>query len=320
MILCCGEALIDMIPMKGSDGDEGFNPMPGGSVFNTAIALGRLEVQVEMFTGLSTDMFGRKLDAALNASHVDTRKAVRSDRPTPLAFVQLTDGQASYTFYDERSTVRMLNTDDLPALDADTSAVYFGGISLCQNPVADALAKFCGSVSQKHVVVLDPNVRPGFVDDVDAYRRRLRKMIAASDIVKVSDEDLNWIFPAATSLDQKFDELLNHGVTVAILTRGHLGAKAQTSSGSVAMVPVPRVEVVDTVGAGDTFNAGFIARLSEMGLLQKAELKEISNATLEDCLNFAAKVSAINVSRAGANPPWLREVIEFGKPHTMPAS
>lgn len=311
MILCCGEALIDMIPMKGAGGNEGFAPLPGGSVFNTAIALGRLEVQVEMFTGLSMDLFGRQLDAALNASHVDTRKAVVSNRPTPLAFVQLTSGQASYTFYDEGSTVRMLTADDLPVLDQNTSAVYFGGISLCQNPVADALAAFCDTASQEHVVVLDPNVRPGFVQDVEAYRTRLRRMIAASDIVKVSDEDLNWIFPEATSLDQKFAELLNSGASIAILTRGHLGAKAQTSSGATAMVPVPKVEVVDTVGAGDTFNAGFIARLSELGLLTKPALDKLSNEALEDCVRFAAKVAAINVSRAGADPPWLCDVIEF---------
>ncbi len=308
MILCCGEALIDMIPTEIVTGETGFVPHSGGSVFNTAIALGRLEVQVGIFTGLSMDFLGRQLEAALRASHVDTRSAVLSDRPTPLAFVQLSAGQASYTFYDDNSTVRMLSQSDLPDLTDDMTALYFGGISLCQNPVGDTLLAMCEKAAKDRVVVLDPNVRPGFATDVDAYRTRLMTMISQADVVKVSDEDLNWIFPGSESLEEKFSSLLKAGVSVAVLTRGHLGATAQTSTGQMAFAPVPKVDVIDTVGAGDTFNAGFIAKLMELGQLRKDHLNSISSETLEEALFFAAKVAAINVSRAGANPPWLSEL------------
>ncbi|MHA3915640.1 carbohydrate kinase family protein [Halovulum sp. GXIMD14793] len=308
MILCCGEALIDMIPMQSVEGEPGFTPHSGGSVFNTAIALGRLEGQVGMFTGLSSDFLGRQLDAALRVSHVDTRFAVVSDRPTPLAFVQLSAGQASYTFYDDNSTVRMLGQSDLPDLTDEITALYFGGISLCQNPVGDALRSLCEMAAKNRVIVLDPNVRPNFVEDVDTYRTRLLAMISRADIVKVSDEDLNWIYPGTQSLEEKADALLSAGASVVILTRGHLGATAKTLSGQTAFAPVPKVAVVDTVGAGDTFNAGFIAKLQELGLLSKEALQNIQSASLEEALSFAARVAAINVSRAGANPPWLNEV------------
>ena len=121
MILCCGEALIDMIPAPTARGQQGFVPHPGGAVFNTAIALGRLGVRTGLLTGLSTDIFGQQLTEALTTSHVDASLAIRSDRPTTLAFVRLVDGHASYSFYDEYSAGRMLTPDDMPVLPADVT-------------------------------------------------------------------------------------------------------------------------------------------------------------------------------------------------------
>ena len=132
MILCCGEALIDMIPTPPptTAGPDGFVPHAGGAVFNTAIALGRLGAQVGMLSGLSSDMFGRQLVDGLKASHVDVSHLVVSDRPTTLAFVRLVGGHATYDFYDENSAGRMITPGDMPALSAEVSALYFGGISL----------------------------------------------------------------------------------------------------------------------------------------------------------------------------------------------
>ena len=143
MILCAGEALIDMLPRDTNDGSAAFAPFAGGAVFNTAIALGRLGTPVGLFTGVSTDMFGKVLEKALTNSHVDTRLAVRSDRPTTLAFVKLTDGHAKYAFYDENTAGRMLVEADLPTDLGDTAALFLGGISLAVTPCAEAYAALC---------------------------------------------------------------------------------------------------------------------------------------------------------------------------------
>ena len=130
MILCCGEALIDMLPRESTAGEPAFAPYAGGAVFNTAVALGRLRVPVGFFSGLSSDLFGQQLREVLAASHVGADYAAISDRPTTLAFVRLVDGHASYAFYDENTAGRMLSQDDLPALADDVNAMLFGAISL----------------------------------------------------------------------------------------------------------------------------------------------------------------------------------------------
>ncbi|MEP2532313.1 carbohydrate kinase [Shimia sp.] len=308
MILCCGEALIDMIPSPNTDGREGYVPHSGGAVFNTSIGLGRLGVQTGMLTGLSTDMFGQQLITALKASHVDTSNVILSDRPTTLAFVRLVDGHATYCFFDENSAGRMLTPDDLPQLSDEVSSLYFGGISLACVPGANAYAALLEREGKDRAVMLDPNIRPRFVEDIDAFRDRLDRMVAMADIIKVSDEDLNWILPAPLSFDEKVEMLLEKGPSVLILTRGGEGATGYLSDGSSVKVPAQKVEMVDTVGAGDTFNAGFLAKLYELGQLRKSNLKVLSHADLKEALTHAAKVAAVTVSRAGANPPWAGEL------------
>ncbi|MDJ1016280.1 MAG: carbohydrate kinase, partial [Paracoccaceae bacterium] len=193
MILCAGEALIDMLPRTTEAGEDAFAPYPGGAVFNTAIALGRLGAPVGFFSGLSTDLFGQMLEQSLAASGVESGLAHRSDKPTTLAFVKLTDGQASYAFYDENTAGRMLSAEDLPVLDGNTGAVFFGGISLVVEPCAAAYEALCAREAALRVIMLDPNIRPGFIHDEAAYRARIGRMIGMADIVKVSDEDLAWI-------------------------------------------------------------------------------------------------------------------------------
>lgn len=308
MILCCGEALIDMIPVPTVDGREGYVAHPGGAVFNTAIALGRLGAQVGMLTGLSTDMFGRDLADALEASHVDASHVIRSDRPTTLAFVKLTDGHASYSFFDENSAGRMIAPVDLPPLSAEVTALYFGGISLAVEPGAETYATLAEREGAGRTVMLDPNIRPGFIQDIATYRTRLDRMIARADIVKVSDEDLNWIYPGTDALADKLAQLCASGPALVILTRGGEGASAIMADGTEVHVASRKVAVVDTVGAGDTFNAGVLARLSELGLLAPGALAEADPAAIKDALGFGAAVAAITVSRSGANPPWREEL------------
>ncbi|WP_299948933.1 carbohydrate kinase [uncultured Ruegeria sp.] len=308
MILCCGEALIDMIAEPTVSGGKGFVPHSGGAIFNTAIALGRLGIQTGLLSGVSTDMFGEQLISALQISHVATTHVIRSDRPTTLAFVQLKDGNATYSFMDENSAGRMLRPEDMPDQLPGVSALYFGGISLACEPCADAYAALLDRHSADRAVMLDPNIRPGFIKDQTRYRTRLNHMIAQADIVKVSDEDLDWIIPGPESHAEKIPLMLQAGPSVVVVTKGGDGATGYLSDGAEVSVPVKQVEVVDTVGAGDTFNAGVLAALHQADHLNKSALRALSAGSLHDALEFGAKVAAVTVSRAGANPPWSQEL------------
>ena len=307
MLLCCGEALIDMIPEPAGSGREGFVPHPGGAVFNTAIALGRLGAPAAMLTGLSTDMFGRQLRAALQKSGVDTDLVVESDRPTTLAFVQLEGGHASYSFFDENSAGRMLSPGDMPPLPEAAQALFFGGISLACEPCADAYASLLEREGDGRTVMIDPNIRPGFIASPEAYRSRLDGMLRRADAVKVSGEDLDWMIPGPAPARDKIGALMAKGPSVAILTLGAEGSTGFGPDGAEIHVPAEPVEVADTVGAGDTFNAGFLAMLWELELLSGG-LAALAPDTLEAAMRHGAKAAAVTVSRNGADPPYADEL------------
>jgi len=306
MILCCGEALIDMLPRETSSGEAAFAPYAGGAVFNTAIALGRLGAPVEFFSGLSSDLFGDVLRTSLVESNVGTAYANVSARPTTLAFVKLTNGQAKYVFYDEGTAGRMLAETDLPALSANVEAMLFGAISLIPEPCGSAYEALMAREHGQRVTMLDPNIRPGFIPDAAAHRARMMRMVAMADIVKLSDEDLGW-FGEEGSVEEVARRWLGLGPKLILLTRGGDGATGYTLRDTVN-VPTRRVEMVDTVGAGDTFNAGVLAALHEAGLLTKAAIASLSKDQIEAALTLGARAAAVTVSRAGANPPWRREL------------
>lgn len=306
MILCSGECLIDMLPRETRDGGSAFQPFVGGSVFNTANALGRLGQPVGFFSGISTDFFGEMLLESLHASNVDTRFAARSDRPTTLAFVHLVDGNASYLFYDENSAGRMLFEADLPQIDDEIQALFFGCISLVPEPCAATYEALLMREGGNRVTMIDPNIRPGFVADEAGYRARLDRMIANCDLVKVSDDDLIWLMGEG-DLAEKAQDLLAKGPAVVCVTEGARGVTAYTKDGA-HFVAAPKVEVVDTVGAGDTFNGGFLTALREMGALTKDAARNLSAEQLTTALTLGARAAAVTVSRAGANPPTRDEL------------
>lgn len=310
MLLCCGEALIDMIESRAEDGSVSYAAHVGGAIFNTAIALGRLGAKPGFLSGLSQDTFGVQLLDALTASHVDTSQVIVSDRPATLAFVQLTDGHASYTFYDENTAGRMLEPADLPSLPDAVTALYFGGISLISEPCGEFYAALAEREASGRLIALDPNIRPGFIRDEARYRARLERMLGLADIVKVSDEDLNWIMPGEKSLGKKIEDLRARGPELVILTKGSAGASAWHTSGDEVSVAAQRVESVDTVGAGDTFNAGVLAHLQQIGMLSKSRLRDLGPDALRDALAYGSRVAGVTVSRAGANPPWASELAE----------
>ena len=304
MILCAGEALIDMLPRRTEAGEAAFAPYAGGAVFNTAIALGRLGAPTGFLCGLSNDLFGDRLIAALTASDVDSSLCPRVDRPTTLAFVTLSEeGHAKYAFYDEATALSALTADELPDPSAEVGAVFVGGISLAGSAAA-AFEDFAGRAGNR-VLAIDPNVRPAFARDEAAYRTRIGRMIAMADIVKISDEDLRWL--DGDGGEDAARALLSRGPRLVCLTRGAEGVIGLTPSLRVE-IPAVRAEVVDTVGAGDTFNAGLLAGLSEAGALTKEGVASLDDATLRSALELGAKAASVTVSRAGANPPWRSEL------------
>ncbi len=305
MILCCGEALIDMLPRTSTAGEPAFSPYSGGAVFNTAIALGRLGAPAGFLSGLSTDLFGQQLMADLAASNVDTSLAVRSDRHTTLAFVKLTDGKAEYAFFDEGTAGRMLAEADLPGIPASVTALHFGAISLIPEPCGSAYESLMRRVAGGPIVSFDPNIRPNFIPDRERHLARMRRMLGMSDIVKVSDEDLAWF--GEGDFDTVAPHWLAQGPKLVIMTRGGEGAVALAACGRVE-VPAIRVTVADTVGAGDTFNAGLLDSLNRKGLLTRDGLSRLRAGDLTESLAWAVRAAAVTVSRPGANPPWAREM------------
>ena len=306
MILCCGEALIDMLPVE-ADGQPAFAPTPGGAIFNTARALARLGGAAGYFGGLSQDMFGTLLARSLEAAGVDTALALRAGRPTTLAFVEMRDGKASYAFYDENTAGRMLTPADLPDLPERIGGLFFGGISLMAEPCGSAFEALALREAGRRLIVLDPNIRPGFIADVPAYRARLDRLIAAADIVKLSDEDLAWI--AGGDDEEAAAALLPAGPAMVVVTRGAEGALAVTPDG-VQRAAAPRVDLVDTVGAGDTFNAGLLVGLARAGALAEGRrgLERMGADALGQALSLACRAGALSVARQGADPPWAHEL------------
>ena len=306
MILCCGEALIDMLPRETATGETAFLPLAGGSVFNTAIALGRLDVPTGFFSGLSSDLFGDVLRDTLARSKVDYSFSATSDRPTTLAFVRLVDGQARYAFYDENTALRMLSESDIPPIDDAIKAMLFGCISLISEPCGSVYESLMNREASKRVMFLDPNIRTGFIKDRETHLARMKRMIALADIVKLSDEDLEW-FGEKGSHDEIAARWLKLGPKLIVITKGAHGADAYSANATVR-VPGVKVDVVDTVGAGDTVNAGILASLHAQRLLNKEAISKLDEDQIHAAVALGVRAAAVTVSRAGANPPWATEM------------
>ncbi|MCC0034951.1 MAG: carbohydrate kinase [Hoeflea sp.] len=305
MIICCGEALIDMLPRTTTQGEDAFSPYAGGSVFNTALALGRLGLKTGFFTGLSSDMFGDILRKVLSESGVDYSYCATLDLHTTLAFVRLVNGQASYAFFDENTAGRMITEAHLPALGDEVEALHFGAISLIPDPCGATYESLMRREHGSRVISLDPNIRPGFITDAPRHRARIDRMIAMSDIVKMSDEDLEWF--GMPDMETAARTWLGQGPSLVVFTRGARGAIGFSREHTVEVDGVA-VTVADTVGAGDTFNAGILASLKRDDVLTKQAMKTLSAEAIGNVLGLGARAAAVTVSRPGANPPWASEI------------
>jgi fructokinase len=307
MILCCGEALIDFLPRTGADGAAVFQPFNGGSIYNTAIALGRLGAPVSYFGGLSTDFFGDSLIDGLKESHVDLKFAKVQAYDSTLAFVKLAGGQARYSFIDAASAGRMLTKKDMPKLAKSLAALHFGSISLIPEPCGSTFEALMKREHKTKVISLDPNIRATLITKKREHLGRLNRMIAMCDILKISDEDVAWM-TGHHDLAKAAKAWLKKGPKIVAITKGGDGVEIYTKRFSFKH-EAPKIVVADTVGAGDTFTAGLLATLLKDGHLTKTALTRITEDDLRSAVDFAARAAAITCTRPGANPPWAHEMV-----------
>ena len=302
MILVAGEALFDLVL---HDTEDDLHGHPGGGPFNTARTIGRLEQPVAFLGRLSSDRFGRRLDAMLEADGVGRGSVLETNDPTTLAIAEVDDeGVARYRFYERGTSATGLETEAaLAALPERVDILHAGTLGLTLEPVATATEAVVERVAGEALVAVDPNIRPWVIDDEDGYRARLERVLSRSHVVKVSEEDVAWLYPGIPTAEG-VRQLLEQGPSVGLLTRGPNGALVVTHAAEVA-VPAPRAKVVDTIGAGDAFGGGFLAWWSERGL-GRDDLERID--VVVEATAFACLVAARTCSRPGAEPPYRSEL------------
>ncbi|MGW6710173.1 carbohydrate kinase family protein [Streptomyces sp. NPDC054956] len=303
MIVVGGEALIDLVPVAEPPG--ALLPRPGGGPYNTALALGRLGARVAFCSRVSTDGFGTSLLAGLGAAGVDLSLVQRGPEPTTLAVPSLApDGSAAYEFYVEGTADRLFRLP--PELPAGVRALALGTCSLVLEPGASAYEALLRRESGRGLLtLLDPNIRPALIADPAAYRARFLSWLPYVRVLKLSEEDAAW-------LGGRVGDWLAAGPSAVVLTRGAGGLTVWTREGEEHSVPARRVEVVDTIGAGDTVNAALLHRLSGgTGGTADGTGGGAGGAGPVDwpgVLSYAARAAALTCTRAGAEPPYAAEL------------
>jgi fructokinase len=315
MILCIGEAVIDMIRSPAQSGDV-FLPIPGGCSYNTSIAISRLGAPAAFFGRLSTNFFGEMQINRLRENKVRDDLIIRRDQNPIMALIKVEDGKdPEYAFYIDGTVDQGLSADEMPPLPAGTSCIVFGSVSMALEPIASTIESviFKEAAKKKIVIAFDPNIRPFAIKDRQAYLKRFEKWAAASTIAKISAEDYEYIFPGAKP-DEALRKTIDLGARLAIITLGADGSVAmlRRDDASVLKVSAPGIPVsniVDTVGAGDTYHGAFLAKLEMSGKMSYGDVVNLSENDLRDALVFANKAAAIVCSRHGAEPPYLKEIL-----------
>ena len=308
MIVVCGEALFDVFPQQETATGIELAAMIGGSPFNLAVGLARLGAQAQFFGGLSHDVFGRRLHAALEAEGVDLSCAPRPHAPTALVMVSVdAHGVPAYALYGESTADRMVQLADLDGVPEDAAAVHVGSYCMVVEPVASSYRALIERQHGSSIIACDLNVRLTIEPRVQLWRDALQWMLPRADIMKVSDEDLHALYPSLT-VASFVAQALAAGVALVVVTRGAKGVAAATQAAPLMELPALPVTVVDTVGAGDTFQAGLLASLARGGQLDRDALRRLDRATLAQALQFAAQAAAITCSRRGADLPHLRDL------------
>jgi fructokinase len=308
MILVCGEALYDLF-LGDSDphGAIAIEAWPGGSPFNVAIGLARLGQAVGFLSSISTDVFGERLVRVLGREGVGDGYLRRSPAPSTLSIVGAgRHGAPHYSFRGDGAADRMIVGADLPAAITGVRAIHVGSLATVVQPSGEALRMLVSRESSHRVVSYDPNVRPTVEPDPDVWRQTLSALVGMSHVMKISAEDVDYLYRGADP-NTLVDQWIRAGARLVVLTRGELGASAWTRRVHVQL-PAERVAVVDTVGAGDSFQAALLAGLAETGSLSPEAMGELDEPALARLLAFAIGAAAITCSRRGANPPRRAEL------------
>lgn len=286
--LVIGEALVDVVDRVAH---------PGGSPMNVAVGLARLGVPATLHSQFAPDAYGTEIASHLDESGVEiTSGTVTAERTSLAAVTIAADGSASYRFD--------ITWDPAPASVDGFALVHSGSIGAVLEPGAVLVERMLTEARPTATVSFDPNVRPALIGDPDAARVRIARLVALADVVKASDEDLDWLYPGRVP-EAVIADWLAAGPALVVVTRGGAGADAVAASGAVH-VDAPDTEVIDTIGAGDSFMAGLLAALGDRDLLgadERDALRAIDAATVAEVVGFAARCAAITVARAGANPP-----------------
>jgi fructokinase len=292
-----GEVLIDLIP----DADRHLAVVGGGPA-NTAKALAKLGVKAHFIDGISSDKYGQMAKAELLAANVLLDYAQYSNKPTCTAKVTLSkSGSASYKFVIADTATFDFSDQWLPNPESlKPSLLHIGTLATVIEPGASTLFKWAQSVAHVAPIVFDPNIRPAVLGNRDEYVKKVEKWVAISSAVKVSDEDLNWLYPGK-SIDEIVNNWLEVGAQLVVVTLGDKGITAYRENEQISVDAV-KVVVADTVGAGDTVGAVLVEAIVNNGL------DKLTGEVLKTMLNRAAKAAAITVSRTGANPPSKEEI------------
>ena len=307
-IATIGEALIDF---KAND-RLSFQGFVGGCHLNVAIAAARLGVHAGFAGQLSSDFFGDEIRAHLRANGVDDRFLLTSEDPTTLAFVQERGGDAHFQFFGERAADRRYDPQPRPAFPDDLAFLMFGSISLLHEPVRSAILDVVDRHRVRATTVLDPNVRPLLVSDRARYVADVESWIPLAGLVKVSEQDLHWLHPD-TDPAAVARRWLEAGAVAVIVTRGSRSVDLLRKGREPMRVAPPRVQAVDTVGAGDTFTGALMATLTEAGVRGPAQdaLAQLDDGMWRSALERAAAAAALNCTRQGADPPTRDELERF---------
>lgn len=305
MIVVAGEALIDMSPST-QNGQTAYIAHPGGSPYNVAMGIGRLGAPVRFLGRVSSDGFGQLLRSHITKSHVDLGYVVEGPELTTMALVTPTPKGEFFSFYCQNTADTLLKPQDLPTTLPDGAALHFGSISLLLEPTASTLEGLMARESRQRLITLDPNVRPFLIHDKTAYIEKLKGWLSKADVVKVSQADLEWLYPGR-ALEEIAQEWQGYGPALVIVTLGGDGCFAIKNWQIIREKSLP-ITVADTVGAGDSFMGALLAWLWRNQALSRSAVEQLEAAQLSDLLSFAVKVAAITCTRPGANPPWQEEV------------
>ncbi|TCK25575.1 carbohydrate kinase family protein [Pseudonocardia endophytica] len=313
VVAVAGEALVDVVPAPANGYWE---LAPGGSPANVAVGLARLGVPARMLARIADDLLGRKLRGHLDRNGVDLSRVVAAKEPSSLAIVEIAeDGQAAYDFRISGTSDWQWTPDELVgALDGEGAepvvAVHSGSLALTTPPGAEVLRGLLASARPTATVSYDPNCRPLLMGDPADVLRGVHEVLGVADVVKVSDEDLRWLVPGRSPGDV-IAEWLELGPAVVAVTLGGDGVVAGTSAGLHTSRPGKKIDVVDTVGAGDSFSSALLSGLHRRGLLgadARVDLHRIDAATLDAVLDESVAAAAITCSRHGADPPTLADL------------